>query len=61
MQFLIRLLPDGAMSNYMRERCRPGQTIDLEAPLGTFYLRQVGAAARDGGGRNWPVRISRDA
>ncbi|MEX3824864.1 anthranilate 1,2-dioxygenase electron transfer component AntC, partial [Paraburkholderia sp. BR14262] len=41
LQFLIRLLPDGAMSNYMRERCTPGQTIDFEAPLGTFYLRQV--------------------
>ncbi|NIE65856.1 anthranilate 1,2-dioxygenase electron transfer component AntC [Burkholderia sp. Ax-1719] len=40
-QFLIRLLPDGAMSNYMRERCQPGQTIEFEAPLGTFYLREV--------------------
>ncbi|WP_250520668.1 MULTISPECIES: anthranilate 1,2-dioxygenase electron transfer component AntC [unclassified Caballeronia] len=41
LQFLIRLLPDGAMSKYMRERCRPGQTIEFEAPLGTFYLREV--------------------
>jgi len=41
LQFLIRLLPDGAMSNYMRERCEPGQTIEFEAPLGAFYLRQV--------------------
>ncbi|WP_028208552.1 anthranilate 1,2-dioxygenase electron transfer component AntC [Paraburkholderia nodosa] len=41
LQFLIRLLPDGAMSNYMRERCEPGQTIEFEAPLGTFYLREV--------------------
>jgi anthranilate 1,2-dioxygenase reductase subunit len=41
LQFLIRLLPDGAMSNYMRERCQPGQTIEFEAPLGTFYLREV--------------------
>ncbi|MEM5316414.1 anthranilate 1,2-dioxygenase electron transfer component AntC [Paraburkholderia sp. JHI869] len=41
LQFLIRLLPDGAMSNYMRERCEPGQTVEFEAPLGTFYLRQV--------------------
>ncbi|CAB3809388.1 Anthranilate 1,2-dioxygenase electron transfer component [Paraburkholderia caffeinitolerans] len=37
LQFLIRLLPDGAMSNYIRERCQPGQTIEFEAPLGTFY------------------------
>jgi anthranilate 1,2-dioxygenase reductase component len=41
LQFLIRLLPDGAMSNYMRERCQPGQTIEFEAPLGAFYLREV--------------------
>jgi anthranilate 1,2-dioxygenase reductase subunit len=41
LQFLIRLLPDGAMSNYLRERCTPGQSIDFEAPFGTFYLRHV--------------------
>jgi anthranilate 1,2-dioxygenase reductase component len=41
LQFLIRLLPDGVMSNYMRERCQPGQTIEFEAPLGAFYLREV--------------------
>jgi len=41
LQFLIRLLPDGVMSNYMRDRCQPGQTIEFEAPLGTFYLREV--------------------
>ncbi|MFC4520216.1 anthranilate 1,2-dioxygenase electron transfer component AntC [Cupriavidus pinatubonensis] len=40
-QFLVRLLPDGAMSNYLRERCQPGQTIEFEAPLGAFYLREV--------------------
>jgi anthranilate 1,2-dioxygenase reductase component len=41
LQFLIRLLQDGAMSNYVRERCQPGQTIEFEAPLGAFYLREV--------------------
>ncbi|MEX3897052.1 anthranilate 1,2-dioxygenase electron transfer component AntC [Paraburkholderia sp. BR10954] len=41
LQFLIRLLPDGIMSNYLRERCTPGQSIDFEAPFGTFYLRHV--------------------
>jgi anthranilate 1,2-dioxygenase reductase subunit len=41
LQFLIRLLPNGVMSNYLRERCTPGDTIELEAPLGAFYLRQV--------------------
>ncbi len=41
LQFLIRLLPDGVMSNYVRERCKVGDEVRLEAPLGTFYLRHV--------------------
>ncbi|MEX3672272.1 anthranilate 1,2-dioxygenase electron transfer component AntC [Paraburkholderia phenoliruptrix] len=41
LQFLIRLLPDGAMSNYLRDRCAAGDAIEFEAPLGAFYLRQV--------------------
>ena len=41
LQFLIRLLPDGVMSNYIRERCLVGDTLQLEAPLGAFYLRHV--------------------
>ena len=39
--FLIRLLPGGVMSDYLRERCKAGDEIRLEAPLGAFYLRQV--------------------
>lgn len=41
LQFLIRLLPDGVMSNYIRERCQVGDQIALEAPLGAFYLRHI--------------------
>lgn len=41
LQFLIRLLPDGVMSNYIRQRCLVGDSIELEAPLGAFYLRQI--------------------
>ncbi|OAE14952.1 anthranilate dioxygenase reductase [Pseudomonas brenneri] len=41
LQFLIRLLPDGVMSNYVRERCQVGDEIKLQAPLGAFYLRHV--------------------
>ncbi len=41
LQFLIRLLPDGVMSNYLRERCQIGQTLLIEAPLGSFYLREI--------------------
>lgn len=41
LQFLIRLLPHGVMSNYLRERCQVGQTLMMEAPLGSFYLREI--------------------
>jgi anthranilate 1,2-dioxygenase reductase subunit len=41
LQFLIRLLPNGVMSNFLRDQCQPGMSIEFEAPLGSFYLRQV--------------------
>ncbi|WP_330211703.1 anthranilate 1,2-dioxygenase electron transfer component AntC [Pseudomonas sp. AM4(2022)] len=41
LQFLVRLLPDGIMSNYLRERCQVGDEMLMEAPLGAFYLRHV--------------------
>lgn len=41
LQFLIRLLPNGVMSHYLREHCQVGHTIFMEAPLGSFYLREV--------------------
>ncbi|WLG53516.1 anthranilate 1,2-dioxygenase electron transfer component AntC [Pseudomonas sp. FP1742] len=41
LQFLIRLLPDGVMSNYIRERCLVGDEIRFEAPLGAFYMRHI--------------------
>ncbi len=41
LQFLIRLLPDGVMSNYLRDRCHGGDALLIEAPLGAFYLRHV--------------------
>lgn len=39
MEFLIRLLPDGLMSNYLREHARPGNLIEVEGPKGEFYFR----------------------
>jgi anthranilate 1,2-dioxygenase reductase subunit len=41
LQFLIRLLEVGAMSNYLRDRCKVGDTIEMEAPFGAFYMRHV--------------------
>ncbi|WP_068639124.1 benzoate 1,2-dioxygenase electron transfer component BenC [Thauera butanivorans] len=39
--FLIRNVPDGLMSGYLTERARPGDTIRLAGPIGSFYLRDV--------------------
>ncbi len=41
LRFLMRLLPTGVMSDYLRERCQVGDSIKLEAPFGAFYLRQI--------------------
>ena len=37
---LIRLLPDGAMSNYLRNEATPDAILELEGPFGSFYLRE---------------------
>ncbi|MGY4494682.1 anthranilate 1,2-dioxygenase electron transfer component AntC [Pseudomonas sp. T1-3-2] len=41
LEFLVRLLPSGVMTDYVRERCKVGDTIKMEAPLGAFYLRHI--------------------
>lgn len=41
LKFLMRLLPDGVMSNYLRDRCALGDVLTLELPYGAFYLREV--------------------
>lgn len=40
-RFLVRMLPSGVMTDYVRDRCAVGDLIEFEAPLGSFYLRQV--------------------
>ena len=39
MEFLVRCLPDGSMSNYLRDRAAIDQVVELEGPFGSFYLR----------------------
>jgi len=39
--FLIRNVPTGAMSTYLRDRARAGEAIEFHGPLGSFYLRQI--------------------
>jgi len=41
LEFIIRLLPDGMMSNYLRDRAKPGDHIALRCSKGNFYLRPV--------------------
>jgi benzoate/toluate 1,2-dioxygenase reductase subunit len=40
-EFLIRNVPDGAMSRYLSEWARPGDCLALAGPLGGFYLRPM--------------------
>lgn len=37
---LIRLLPQGAMSDYLRDRAQVDDVIQLEGPFGAFFLRE---------------------
>ena len=39
--FLIRNMPGGLMSSYLTERAKPGDTLTLKGPLGSFYLRDT--------------------
>lgn len=41
LEFIIRLLPDGVMSDYVRDRAKPGDRIALRCSKGGFYLRPV--------------------
>ncbi|MBL6750275.1 MAG: 2Fe-2S iron-sulfur cluster binding domain-containing protein [Nevskia sp.] len=41
LEFIIRLLPDGVMSNYLRQRAKAGDAVDLRCSKGSFYLREV--------------------
>lgn len=41
LKFLMRLLPNGIMSNYLRDQCAVGDALKLELPYGAFYLREV--------------------
>lgn len=36
--FLVRILPDGAMSNFLRDRAKPGMVLNFEGPKGGFVL-----------------------
>jgi benzoate/toluate 1,2-dioxygenase reductase component len=39
--FLIRNVPGGLMSGYLREQAKPGAAMTMAGPLGSFYLREI--------------------
>ena len=38
MDFLVRILAGGLMSEYLSTRCRPGDRLEVEGPMGAFIL-----------------------
>ena len=40
-EFLIKLVPGGLMSNYLKEEAKVGGELNIVTPLGSFYLREV--------------------
>ena len=45
LEFLIRLLPDGLTSNWLRDAAKIGDTVNMTGPFGSFYLRDLKAPA----------------
>lgn len=39
--FLVRLVDNGVMGNYLRKQARPDDRIEMKGPFGAFYLRAI--------------------
>lgn len=46
LEFLIRLLPDGRFSNYLKTGVQVGQQVAVKGPLGVFGLKENGFRPR---------------
>jgi methane monooxygenase component C len=46
LEFLIRILPDGLFSNYLRDDAQPGEVLRVRGPSGSFYVRENGLQPR---------------
>jgi benzoate/toluate 1,2-dioxygenase reductase subunit len=40
-EFLIKLVPGGLMSTYLKDQAAVGGTLNIVTPIGSFYLRDV--------------------
>jgi benzoate/toluate 1,2-dioxygenase reductase component len=41
LSFLVRDIPPGVMSTYLREKAVPGTPVEFIGPAGSFYLREI--------------------
>ncbi|MEN9613438.1 MAG: hypothetical protein RLZZ628_4252, partial [Bacteroidota bacterium] len=41
LEFIIKLIPNGLMSNYLRDKVKIGDILNLKGPTGSFYLRDL--------------------
>lgn len=41
LEFLIRIVPNGLMSEYLKNEAKVGASLNVTGPLGSFYLRQI--------------------
>jgi benzoate/toluate 1,2-dioxygenase reductase component len=41
LSFLVRNIPPGVMSTYLREKAVPGTPVEFTGPAGSFYLREI--------------------
>jgi benzoate/toluate 1,2-dioxygenase reductase subunit len=41
LSFLVRDIPPGLMSSFLRERAEPGMAMSFVGPAGSFYLRDI--------------------
>jgi benzoate/toluate 1,2-dioxygenase reductase component len=41
LSFLVRNIPPGVMSTYLRENAVPGTSVEFIGPAGSFYLREI--------------------
>lgn len=46
LELLVRLLPGGAMSEWLQHRARPDDVVKLKGPYGAFFLREEHRRAR---------------
>ena len=41
LSFLVRDIPDGLMSSFLRDQAVPGSAVTVAGPAGSFYLRDI--------------------